>query len=430
MKIRSLVFGLVFVSPALALEPVIEQEPIRYSDSTPDTAITRIAGRIAEEEKLLAGTSDQDVLRELLDLLDIPVESQVLVYSKTSAQNGLISPETPRAIYFSENAYVGWVQSGNIEAITFDEKLGAVFHMIHLADRKSGTPPRITRDRSCLDCHAGSATSGFPGPVVRSVYPTESGLPLFHAGTFRTDDTSPLEERWGGWYVTGSSDGQEHLGNILAEEGGEGEVVVEKIVTEPVEDISAHISTDPYPGGGSSDIVALMVLEHQKRVHNALVQANLTVRQMLHRHERMREVFGEAKDAPLTDTNLRILDHQAERVVETLLFKNEFDMGTDGVDGSGAFVDAFESKALKDSDHRSLRDLRLYERLFKYRCSYMIYSEAFDHLPLLLKETILGRLYVILKGEANGDGFDYLGDSERERIVNILSETLPGGWPE
>lgn len=430
MKSPYLIFALAVVSPALALEPVIGREPIRYSDSTAFTAITRIAARIAEGEKLLTGTTDRDVLRELLDLLNIPVESQVLVYSKTSAQNNLISPRTPRAIYFSDNAYVGWVQRGNIETITFDEKLGVVFHMIHLTKRQSGKPPGITRDRSCLDCHGGSATSGFPGPVVRSVYPTESGLPLFHAGSFRTDDTSPLDERWGGWYVTGSSEGQEHLGNILVEEGGEGEVVVEKIVTEPVEDLSVHISTDPYPGGGSSDIVSLMVLEHQKRVHNALVQANLTVRQMLYRHERMREAFGEPKDAPPTDTNLRILVHQAERVVETLLFKDEFDMGSAGIDGSSGFVDMFESKALKDSDQRSLRDLRLYERLFKYRCSYMIYSEAFDHLPPLLKETILARLSVVLKGEANGDGFDYLGDSERERIVNILSETLPGGWSE
>ena len=414
---------------AFAFEPVIEQQPIRYSESVADTPITEIAARIADGEKLLTGETGQEVLLELLDLLDVPVESQVLVYSKTSAQNSLIAPAHPRAIYFSDDAYVGWVQRGNIEVITFDKKLGAVFHMIHLSDREEGSSPRIARDRSCLDCHAGSATSGFPGPVVRSVYPTESGQPLFQAGSFRTDDSSPIAERWGGWYVTGASGEQGHLGNIIAAETSDNDVEIEKIITEPIEDLSQHIETSAYPGGGTSDIVALMVLEHQVRVHNALVQANLTTRQMLYRHARMREVFDEPKDAPLSETNQRILKHQAERVVEALLFKDEFTMEDEGVEGSFSFQNAFESEARKDSEHRSLRDLRLYERLFKYRCSYVIYSDVFGQLPKLVKDEVIRQLSEILKGESISVEYAYLGESERERILQILSETYPG-WPE
>ena len=414
---------------AFAFESVIEQQPIRYSETAPDTPITDIAARIADGEKLLTGATRQEVLLELLDLLDVPVESQVLVYSKTSAQNSLIAPEHPRALYFSENAYVGWVQRGNIEVITFDERLGAVFHMLHLSDREEGDAPKIVRDRSCLDCHAGSATNGFPGPVVRSVYPTESGLPLFQAGSFRTDDSSPISERWGGWYVTGTSGEQDHLGNIIAAETSDNDVEVEKVIAEPIDDLSEFIETSPYPSGGSSDIVALMVLEHQVKVHNALVQANLTIRQMLYRHARMREVFDEPKDTPLSETSQRILAHQAERVVEALLFKDEFAMVDEGVEGSMAFQNAFESEAKKDSEHRSLRDLRLYERLFKYRCSYMIYSDVFEQLPKLVKDAVIHRLSEILEGESNSGEFAYLGEGERERILQILTETYPG-WPE
>lgn len=423
-------FLVALVNPGLfALEPVIEQEPIRYSETVSDTPITRISDRIAKGETLLAGSTDQDILRELLELLDIPVESQVLVYSKTSAQNGLITPSTPRAIYFSDNAYVGWVQRGNIEVITFDERLGAVFHMVHLAERNDNGSPKIARDRSCLDCHAGSPTSGFPGPLVRSVYPGEDGLPIFHAGTFRTDDTSPLAERWGGWYVTGSSGEQQHLGNILASEEPESGVVVEKIVAEPIDDLSGLFDTGAYLGGGKSDIVALMVLEHQKRVHNALVQANLTVRQMLHRHARMREVFGESRESPLSETNQRILAHQTENVVEALLFREEFVMEDDGVEGALEFQSAFESGSRKNSENRSLRDFRLYERLFKYRCSYVIYSDVFGHLPKVLKSSVLNRLAEILTSDSVDPAYAYLSESERERIFRILSETDVPGWP-
>ncbi len=429
MKVFCWLILAMAVPVLFGLEPVIEQEPIRYSESTPDTEITRIVTRIENGEKLLTGRRDQDVLRELLNLLDIPIESQVLVYSKTSAQNGLITPSTPRAIYFSDNAYVGWVPGGNIEVITFDEELGAVFHMVYLEREKGIVSPKIKRDRSCLDCHAGSATGGFPGPLVRSVYPGYDGLPIFHAGTFRTDDTSPLSERWGGWYVTGSSGEQEHLGNILASEDPELGVVIEKVAMEPVDDLSLYIDTEPYPGGGKSDIVALMVLEHQKRVHNSLVQANLTVRQMLHRQARMRDIFKESRNAPLSATNRRILEHQTENVVAALLFHDEFSMEDEGVEGALEFQAAFESKSRKSSENRSLRDFRLYERLFKYRCSYVIYSEVFGHLPEVLKKSVLNRLAGILTSKAVDPEFSYLSESERERIFSILSETNLEGWP-
>lgn len=428
---KSLCTAILFcsVSAGFAFEPVIERAPTFYSDTEPDTPLTRIEDRIGRGEKLLCDGSDTDILHELLDLLGVPVESQVFVYSKTSAQNSRISPETPRAIYFSDNAYVGWVQGGGIEVTTFDEKLGAVFHFIQLPDRKPKAAPKMVRDKNCLSCHAASPTGGFPGSLVRSVFPDETGQPIFQAGTFRTDDSSPIEERWGGWYVTGQPGNFTHMGNIVASEEPGGEVSVRKIVDGPIQDLSKVVNCEPYLGGGTSDIVALMVLEHQVRVHNILTEANITVRQLLHRDQEMKKVFGEPQDAPLSETNQRILDGQVEKVVDALLFRNEFQMGDDGVDGGSEFQKAFQAGAKQDRDLRSLRDLRLYERLFKYRCSYVIYSDVFQDLPDKVRKPILNRLCEILTFPDSYPEYSYLGHSECEKIRQILTDTLPE-WPE
>ena len=201
---------------ARAFEPVYERAPIHYYETEPDTKVTRLLNAAKKEGFLSSGT-DQEILNELLERLDVPVESQMLVFSKTSAQNSRISPRTPRAIYFSDDVYLGWVQGGEIEVASFDDRLGIVFHLLKLTERQENSPPSLVRERSCLNCHAGSSNQDLPGLLVRSVYPSESGLPLYEAGTFHTRQSSPIAERWGGWYVTGGVEAQTHLGNALAE---------------------------------------------------------------------------------------------------------------------------------------------------------------------------------------------------------------------
>ncbi|MEM7147413.1 MAG: hypothetical protein AAF591_20020 [Verrucomicrobiota bacterium] len=413
---------------ALAADPAYERDPIRYSESIATTPITKIADRIQNGEPLLNKPSGRENLLELLELLDIPKESQILVYSKTSAQNGLISPKTPRAIYFNENTYIGWVPGGNIETISFDKKLGAVFHMIHLAGATDNESPKILRHQSCLDCHAGSRTKGFPGLVARSVIPMETGRPILHAGTFTIDDTSPISERWGGWYVTGETGDHSHLGNIIGHEEDEQEVTVEKIKTEPLTDLASIINTDKFPGGAQSDVVALMVFEHQINVHNALVRANHTARQTLYRHRTMTKLLKEPKSTPLSESSQGILDSAAEDVVRALLYADEFIMENDGPEGADDFYSAFLANAQADSEGRSLKDFRLYERLFKYRCSYLIYSDPFQHLPPVIKSRVLNKLHTILTSPTPPADYEYLSDTERERINHILKETLPD-WP-
>ncbi len=414
---------------AVAFEPLYERAPINYHEAEPDTPVTRLLAK-AKREGLLSKGTDKEILEEFLKALEVPVESQVLVFSKTSAQNSRISPQTPRALYFSDDVYVGWVQGGEIEIASFDPKLGLVFHMLHLTDREKGNPPVLKRERSCLNCHAGSSNHHFPGLMVRSVFPQNTGQPLFQAGTFHTRHDSPIDERWGGWYVSGEVEDQRHMGNAVAHS----ELRDVEIELEPMGAAEASISEffngEPYLNGPQSDVVALMVLEHQVGVHNALVEANLTTRSTLYRHSEMQKAFGESPDGPLSETNQRVLKSQSDRVLKQLLFADEFPLPA-GVEGSESFQLGFAANERKSAEGRSLKDFRLYERLMKYRCSHLIYCDAFAALPRIIRTQILEDLHSILTKPDSHPEFSYLSDSEREHIVQILSETmedLPAVW--
>jgi hypothetical protein len=409
---------------ASAFEPVYERAPIFYHETEPETRVTRLLAA-AEKEGYLSSGTDIEILHELLARLEVPLESQVLVFSKTSEQNSLIAPHTPRAIYFSDDVYIGWVQGGEIEVASLDPRLGMVFHLIKLTTRENHRPPELVRERGCLNCHAGSSNQGVPGLMVRSVYPSDSGLPLFEAGTFHTRQSSPIAERWGGWYVTGEVEGESHLGNaIAAVKDRRVGVEMEPLVTGRVEKLDALFNADPYPHGGQSDVVALMVLEHQAGVHNILVEANLTTRATLHRHAEMKKAFGEPVDGPLSETNDRILDRMADKVLHEMLYVDEVEL-PGGIEGGSAFQNAFKTNARKSADGRSLKDFRLYGRLMKYRCSHLIYSEAFESLPGEIRSRILDKLHAILTRPASWPAYAHLADSERAHLLTILSETVP-----
>lgn len=415
---------------AQAFDPIYERAPIHYHETEPDTKLTRFF-KTAKDNPVLCNGTHREVLAELLEKLEVPVESQVLVFSKTSAQNSRIAPETPRAIYFSDDLYLGWVQGGEMEAASFDPRLGMVFHLIKLTEREPGSPPPLVRERSCLNCHAGSSNHELPGLMVRSVYPSATGLPLFEAGTFHTRQSSPIEERWGGWYVTGSVENREHLGNALAQAapGGPG-VELQRLAEGRVLKLDELFGSEPYLNGGQSDVVALMTLEHQVGVHNLLIEANLTTRATLHRHTEMQKAFGEPVDAPLSETNERILQRLATKVLKEMLYVEEVPL-PGGIEGTGMFQTAFEEGREKSVDGRSLRDFRLYERLMKYRCSHLIYSEAFANLPEEIRTRILDQLHGILTKSADWPEFAHLGEAERGHILAIVKETvpdLPASW--
>ncbi|MEM1296124.1 MAG: hypothetical protein AAGH89_12225 [Verrucomicrobiota bacterium] len=420
------VISVVAVSLSRLSAVDIESAPIHYSDSTPTDRFAVLKEKIEADEFKLS-TVRREALLQVLEQLEVPIESQVLVFSKTSAQNSLIGPSHPRAIYFSDNCYVGWAKGGSIEILTYDPKLGAVFYVVD--PTKQTSAERFDRPASCLNCHERSSTGGIPGGLVRSVFAQQDGMPLFHAGSTYVDQSTPVMERWGGWYVTGTVGDQTHLGNAIASESEE------KVSMEPVQDshlaleqLDQVFDTRQYPAKGSSDVVALMIFEHQIAMHNTLSAANLSVRQLQYRTAEMRSAMGEPPLIVPEGTLKRVIESQATRIVEGLLFRDEHQMEGDGVEGSDEFADAFSRNRKPTADGRSLKDLRLYERLFKYRCSYVIYSEVFDHLTPWLKQEVYRQLSATLSGDSLEELSSHMSLTERDRILGILKATKHD-WP-
>lgn len=397
---------------ALAGSDFWELPPIRYSDTAAANSLTELAAGLASGARKVNGTTGLERLKFVLDALQVPAESQVLVFSKTSHQNSLIHPGNPRSLYFSENAYVGYVPGGDIEAIVHDPLLGPVYYLIE-AGGTNGL--EIERDLStCISCHATSNTEHVPGMLIRSVFPDENGRPLLAMGTHLVDHESPLHERWGGYYVTGRSS-LPHLGN---------RTYVENETTQPrpsdLPELTHTIDTHKYPLP-TSDIVALLVLEHQCRMHNLLTAASMQYRRAIFLSRLL-----DPTAAPDAGSAGQVAGSMAEKIVDCLFFKNEADLG-EGVEGSEGFQKSFEARFPKSKDGHSLADFNLYGRIFKHRCSYMVYSEAFQNLPVVVKGLVLKKMHSALTG--SDPAYDWLKASEKSRVRAILASTLPD-WPE
>jgi len=367
--------------------------------------------------------SEQAFLGSLLDLLDIPVESQVLVFSKTSLQNNLISPGTPRAIYYNEDCYIGWVPGGMIEIIAVNPKGEPQFYTLD-GPTAAGKAPLLLPSEQCFSCHETTRTNRVKGPLVRSVYTDAQGQPLLRHGSFVTTPASPLTERWGGWYVTGQHGADLHMGNVTATEVGD-EVTLPKTAGANWMDLKQKLPKGVYLTH-TSDIVALMLLEHQCAVQNAFTAGAKATLEAMERQRGIQDAFGEiATDVPQGSAR-KVIQHHAELILDEMLFKNEYPLQEGGIEGSPAFQDAFRKGRICSSSGRSLKDFQLGARLFKYRCSYMIYSTAFAALPDVLKSEIFHQLTGHLTTADNRDATDdaaVLSTSEREHIRDILLET-------
>lgn len=418
-----------FILPSLLLsEDEYENAPIRYSDTTPNDATQRLESLMAAGKVKIDRTDAWTVLRDVMKQFDIPQESQVMVFSKTSKQNDRISPQTPRVVYFGDNAYIGYCLGGSIEVATIDPKLGPIFYLLD-PDEEPAKPLHFQRDNSCLSCHGGPFTPEVPGVIVRSVYPGPEGHPIMSQGSTVVDSTTPFADRWGGWYVTGKHGSVLHRGNVTATEKNDQTIDIDFKAGANVTNLSRFFDVTPYKRK-QSDIVALMVLEHQTSVQNILTKANQSSLRAMHMQTSLQRELGETVMSEPTGTARRIIDHCAEDVVEALLFKGEAALPDGGIEGDPAFQTAFTKRAPQSSDGRSLKDFQLLRRLFKYRCSYMVYSLTFQHLTAPLKQTVLTRLWTVLEGKDTSGEYGYLGETERGHIRRILAETLPGAPAE
>jgi len=376
-----------------------ERDPIRYSTAPADNVLNRLAPKLADGTVRLEYQAGTGHLKSLLAALNVPESSQTLVFTKTSLQRHRIGPATPRALYFNDDVYVGFCQKGDvIEVAAPDARLGTAFYTV---SQKPGDPTVRRQADNCLLCHGSSANRGVPGHVLRSVVPERDGEPSLSGSARRVDHTTPFAERWGGWYVTGTHGAMTHRGNQLAgdREPGAGQNVT---------DLAGRFNVKPYLTP-HSDVVALMVLEHQAGVHNRLARATLEGRIAL-QHE----------DAG-TERAIREL---GDELADFLLFRDEARL-TAEVAGTSSFRAEFAKRGPFDNRGRSLRQFDLRTRLFKYPCSYLVYSDAFQKLPAEIKEYTLRRVYAVLTGATGAKEFAHLSTADRQAIREILADTLP-----
>jgi hypothetical protein len=396
-----------------------ERPPIDYLNAEVHDPVARLDRRLESGEVTLDYDPKYGYLPAVLKALKVPVSSQTLVFSKTSLQVHKISPRLPRAIYFNDDLYVGYCQRGDVlELAATDAKQGATFYTL---EQSTASPPRFTRDRgSCLTCHASARTQNVPGYLIRSVYPSSAGHALLGSGTFTTDERSPFRERWGGWYVTGEHGSMLHMGNQIytkesaaAPELGAGANIIS---------LGDRFRSEAYMSE-HGDLVALMVLEHQTQMHNALAAANYETRLALHQSYEMNAILERPVDW-ISETAQRRIDAVVEEAVQRLLFCREFPL-QDPVSGTSDFAAEFAGLGPRDSQGRGLRTFDLRSRLFRYPCSYLIYSESFRRLPPVAHGAIIQRIRTVLTADEAEPGYEHLSTEDRQAIWEILTETHP-----
>jgi hypothetical protein len=416
----SIIFALCAAVLPAGADSISSQPPINYATAKSSDPIALLQAKLDAGKAHLTRDDRHGYLESVLANLGIPVSSQTLVFSKTSFQRDLIAPWKPRALYFNDNTYIGWVQGGEVlEVASVDRHLGPVFYA--LDQHGDAEKPRFRRQNdNCLQCHEGNMTQNVPGLMVRSVYPDASGMPLFSAGTFRTTESSPFKERWGGWYVTGTCGSMRHMGNLLLRKNADPDSL-DLDAGANLTDLSAKFDVSPYLRP-SSDVVALLVLTHQAQVHNLLTKAGYETRLALRDQDAMNKALGEKPDHTFDSTQRRIKS-ACEPLLKAMLFCDTQPL-PEPITGDTAFVHDFTAVGPRDPSGRSLRDLDLHGRVFKYPCSFLIYTDQFANLPRPAKTWLYTRLHEILTGADSSNDFAHLSPEDRKDVREILTATV------
>lgn len=407
------------VAPTVSADD-LDREPINYKTAAADNVVSDLQKRLDAGKAKLRFVDDHGYLPAVLKELGVPESSQVLVFSKTSLQRERITPKTPRALYFNDDVYVGFCLRGDVlEVSAADANIGTAYYTL---DQKPEAKPRFTRESDrCLTCHATSATGGAPGHLVRSVFTDRGGLPILGAGTYRTNHASPFAERWGGWYVTGMHGTQKHMGNWVVQ--NEKDPEAEGNATgQNVTELKSRFTVANYLTA-HSDIVALMVLEHQAECHTLIARAMITTRQARHYETELNKSLGEPADKKW-DSATRRIEHAGDALAKYLLFSGEAKL-EGPIAGTSEFAKEFAARGPFDKQGRSLRQFNLKTRLFKYPCSYLVYSKTFATLPADVKAHTLKRLHEVLIGKDTSPSFEHLTAADRKAVLEILRDTLP-----
>jgi len=393
--------------------------PISYRSENLSDPVAKLQSQLNRGEVKLDYEEGHGYLASVLRALRVPVSSQTLVFSKTSFQYPKISPETPRALYYNDDVYVGQVHNGkSLEFVSFDPMQGAIFYVL---DEHQVNHPRFERSElDCVQCHVAPPTRNVPGVMLRSVFTSPSGTQAPKTAAFITGQESPLNERWGGWYVTSKLGSTAHMGNAILPDGA----TPDKIAAGTnLPDLTSKLDTKAYLTK-YSDIVAHLVLAHQTQMHNLITQTNYQTRLALYADETRNKAAG-LPAGTISDAVRKQFERPAEQLVRYILFTNEAPL-TEPVAGTSGFAEEFAARGPRDSRGRSLRDFDLRTRIFRYPCSYLIYSEAFDAIPAPAKDYIYRRMFEILSGREQAPDFAVLSDKDRRSILEILVATKPG----
>lgn len=422
---RVWLLAMAFCLPSMLLGGLLlaqdyTEDPINYLKTSPSDAVVDLQQKLDSGQAQLKFDSKHGYLLSVLQALHVPVSSQMLVFSKTSFQRDRISPQAPRAVYFNDRVYVGWVQDGDyVEVSSADPQLGAVFYI--LKQEPTNKPKFMRQTYECLQCHDSNLAGSVPGNLMRSVYPDRTGNPIFSAGSYVSSDQSPLGERWGGWYVTGKHGGQFHMGNMVAQSEADPQQT-DWAKGGNLMDLSKVINVSPYLSH-HSDIVALMVAEHQTQIQNRITRANYGTRQALQYAHLLNKDLGRAPEF-LSDSVKSRIKSVCEPLVKAMLFVGETRL-TAPVAGTSGYAAQFASYGPFDKQKRSLREFDLQTRLFHYPLSYQVYSATFDGLPDMAKQYVYGRFEEILTGKDKGADWAHLTDADRRAILEILRDTKP-----
>ena len=371
---------------------------IGYASTPTQDVVTELNRKLESGEVTLKSEGPSGYLRSILAALKVPVESQLLVFSKTSFQASRIGPRNPRAIYFNDTVSVGWVRGGDVlEFAAQDPSQGTLFYTLSQSpDRK----PHIERNDACVPCHASDATHYVPGMFVGSVFPGPDGTPGY-GSAYTTDHRSPFDIRWGGWFVAGTHRIASHMGNATASNSSDLPSMVTP-ATVQVNNIDGRFDPSGFPSL-HSDIVAMLALEHQATMLNLITRVGWEAR------------IGSKESG-------RSIESAAVELVDYMLFVDEAPLPGPIV-GTSGFAEYFESQGPRDRRGRSLRELNLQDRLLEYPCSYLIYSAPFDGMPAAAKAAVYERLWEVLSGEDRSAPYRRLTAADRQAILEILRDT-------
>jgi hypothetical protein len=366
---------------------------IAYGRGVIDTPVTRLNDRLAGGQAALPFDAATGYLKATLEALDISPDSQVLVYSPTSFQASRITQRNPRAIYFNDTVAVGWIRGADLLEVTAqDPRHGTLFYTI---GQSPSPAPQFNRQEQCVSCHLTWDTMGVPGLTVKTTRPRQAPGEFVSGGP--VDHRRPIAERWSGWFVTGVNVPDEHMGNRPLIQPTPLVGPAPRLSTvEGQFDTTGYLRT-------TSDIVALMLLEHQTQASNLMTWAGWEAR------------LGDPARTRAA----------AEALADYLLFVGEAPISRP-IAGKPAFTATFQAVGPRDAQGRSLRDLQLDGRLMRYPLSYMVDTPMFEALPAAASDIVRARLGAVLMAGDPSPRYAHLGAGDREAIRQILQATNPG----